>query len=160
MSYGSRQCVQPRFGSYARRKWLLLINAAVATDCLRRNRLPQRDQGGVIRRRAQPDVLEEYQRSQVGGAMVAVAIGATVVIAIAGAVPILGVTDARPEMVRSVAVEDRTAGAYETVRDRFTANRRGLHRPRAAPRRPFTRGRRRELARDAKARQPRSRWCP
>jgi hypothetical protein len=50
--------------------------------------------------------------------------GATAVIAIAAAVPIRGVTDARPEMARGVAVEDRTAGAYETVRDRLTANRR------------------------------------
>jgi superfamily II DNA or RNA helicase len=33
---------------------------------------------------------------------------------------------------RGVAVEDRAAAGYETVRDRFTANRRGLHRPRAA----------------------------
>jgi len=45
------------------------------------------------------------------------------------AVPLGGVTDARPEMARGVAVEDRTAGAYETVRDRFTANRRGLTPP-------------------------------
>jgi hypothetical protein len=29
-------------------------------------------------------------------------------------------------MARGVAVEDRTAGAHETVRYRFTANRRGL----------------------------------
>jgi hypothetical protein len=38
--------------------------------------------------------------------------GATAAIAIAAAVPIRGVTDARAEMARGVAVEDRT---YETV---------------------------------------------
>ena len=54
---------------------------------------------------------------------VAVAMGATAAIAIAAAVPLRGVTDARPEMARVVAVEDRTAGAYETVRDRFTQGR-------------------------------------
>ena len=54
---------------------------------------------------------------------VAVAIGATAVIAIAAAVPLRGVTDARPEMARVVAVEDRTASAYETARDRFTLGR-------------------------------------
>jgi hypothetical protein len=49
-------------------------------------------------------------------------------------------------------------GAYETVRDRFTANRRGPNTARGAARpRPFTRGRLRELAREAKARRPRSR---
>jgi len=32
-------------------------------------------------------------------------------------------------MARGVTVEDRMAGAYENVRDRFTANRRGLTPP-------------------------------
>ena len=54
---------------------------------------------------------------------VAVAMGATAVIALAAAVPLRGVTDARPEIARVVAVEDRTAGAYETARDRFTLGR-------------------------------------
>ena len=54
---------------------------------------------------------------------IAVAMGATAVMAIAAAVPLRGVTDARPEMARVVAVEDRTAGAYETARDRFTLGR-------------------------------------
>jgi len=63
------------------------------------------------------------------------------VIAIAAAVPLRGVTDARPEMARGAAVEDRTAGAYETVRDRFTVNRRGLTPPASSALRPFTRGR-------------------
>ena len=54
---------------------------------------------------------------------VAVAIGATAVIAIAAAVPLSGVTDARPEMARVVSVEDRTAGVYETARGRFTLGR-------------------------------------
>ena len=51
---------------------------------------------------------------------VAVATGVTAAIAIAAAVPLRGVTDARPELARVIAVEDRTAGAYETMRDRFT----------------------------------------
>ena len=31
----------------------------------------------------------------------------------------VGSPDARPEMARDVAVDDRTAGAYENVSDRF-----------------------------------------
>ena len=54
---------------------------------------------------------------------VAVAIGATAVIAIAAAVPLRGVTDARPELARVVAVEDRTASAYDAARDRFALGR-------------------------------------
>jgi membrane associated rhomboid family serine protease len=54
---------------------------------------------------------------------VAVAMAATAVIAMAAAVPLRGVTDARPEMARVISVEDRTASAYETVRDRFTQGR-------------------------------------
>lgn len=54
---------------------------------------------------------------------VAVAMAATAVIAIVTAVPLRGVTDARPEMARVISVEDRTASAYETVRDRFTQGR-------------------------------------
>ena len=49
--------------------------------------------------------------------------GAAAVIAIAAAVPLRGVTDARPELARVVAVEDRTASAYETARDRFALGR-------------------------------------
>src|SRR6185295_6613162 len=44
---------------------------------------------------------------------VAVAMGATAMIAIAAAVPLRGVTDARPETARVIAVEDRTAGVYD-----------------------------------------------
>ncbi len=54
---------------------------------------------------------------------VAVAMGVAAAIAIAAAVPLRGVTDARPEMARVIAVEDRTAGAYEKMRDRFTQGR-------------------------------------
>jgi membrane associated rhomboid family serine protease len=54
---------------------------------------------------------------------VAVAMGATAMIAIAAAVPLRGVTDARPEMARVISVEDRTASGYETARDRFTQGR-------------------------------------
>jgi membrane associated rhomboid family serine protease len=56
---------------------------------------------------------------------VAVAMGVTAAIAIAAAVPLRGVTDARPEMARVIAVEDRTAGAYDSMRDRFTQGRIG-----------------------------------
>ena len=52
-------------------------------------------------------------------------------IAIAAAVPLRGVTDARPEMARGVAVEDRTAeNATRPCATRFTANSRGLTPPR------------------------------
>jgi hypothetical protein len=48
---------------------------------------------------------------------------ATAVIAVVTAVPLRGVIDARPEMAQVISVEDRTASAYETVRDRFTQGR-------------------------------------
>jgi rhomboid protease GluP len=54
---------------------------------------------------------------------VAVAMGTAAAIAIAAAVPLRGVTDVRPELIRVVAVEDRTAGLYETARTRFTQGR-------------------------------------
>ena len=54
---------------------------------------------------------------------VAVAMGATAVIAIAAAVPLRGITDALPELARVVSVEDRTASVYETARDRFVLGR-------------------------------------
>jgi len=50
---------------------------------------------------------------------VAVAMSAAVVIAVAAAVPLGGITDARPEIERVVAVEDRTASAYEIAVKRF-----------------------------------------
>jgi membrane associated rhomboid family serine protease len=50
---------------------------------------------------------------------VAAAMAATVAIAVAAAVVLHGVTDVRPEMARVVAVEDRTASAYQTAVDRF-----------------------------------------
>ena len=54
---------------------------------------------------------------------VAVAMGATAMIAMAAAVPLRGITDVRPELARVVSVEDRTASVYETARDRFTLGR-------------------------------------
>jgi membrane associated rhomboid family serine protease len=50
---------------------------------------------------------------------VAVAMAAAVVIAVASAVPLRGITDVRPEIARVVALEDRTANAYRTAVDRF-----------------------------------------
>jgi membrane associated rhomboid family serine protease len=50
---------------------------------------------------------------------VAAAMAATVAIAVAAAVVLHGVTDVRPEMARVVAVEDRTATAYQTAVGRF-----------------------------------------
>jgi membrane associated rhomboid family serine protease len=54
---------------------------------------------------------------------VAVAMGATVVIVVAFAIPLRGVIDVRPEIERLVAVEDRTAGAYQAAVDRFKKGR-------------------------------------
>jgi membrane associated rhomboid family serine protease len=54
---------------------------------------------------------------------VAVAMGATAMIAMAAAVPLRGITDVRPELARVVSVEDRTASVYEAARDRFTLGR-------------------------------------
>ena len=50
---------------------------------------------------------------------VAVAAVATVVIALAAAVPLRGVIDVRPEIERVVAVEARTAGVYEGAVEKF-----------------------------------------
>jgi membrane associated rhomboid family serine protease len=50
---------------------------------------------------------------------VATAMVAAVVLAIACAVPLRGVTDVRPEIERVVGLEDRTASAYQTAADRF-----------------------------------------
>jgi membrane associated rhomboid family serine protease len=49
----------------------------------------------------------------------AAAMAVTVAIAVASAVVLRGVTDVRPEIERVVAVEDRTAGAYQIAVDRF-----------------------------------------
>ena len=45
--------------------------------------------------------------------------GATAAAAIAFAIPMRGITDARPEMARLVSIEDRTAGAYKTAVEAF-----------------------------------------
>ena len=50
---------------------------------------------------------------------VAAAMAATVVIAVAFAVPLHGVDDVRPEIDRVIAVEDRTASAYQATVSRF-----------------------------------------
>lgn len=50
---------------------------------------------------------------------VATAMAATVVIAVASAVPLRGVADVGPEIERIVAVEDRTARSYQTAVDQF-----------------------------------------
>ena len=89
-----------------------------------------RDQGGVIRRRAQPDVLSRGISDRKSAATTGRRRdGRDGADRDCGRGPLRGVTDARPEMARGVAVEDRTAGAHETVRYRFTANRRGLTPP-------------------------------
>jgi hypothetical protein len=54
---------------------------------------------------------------------VAAAMAAAVVIAVAFAVPLRGVTDVRPEIERVVGLEDRTASAYQTAVDRFRKGR-------------------------------------
>jgi rhomboid protease GluP len=45
--------------------------------------------------------------------------GAAVAIAVAAAFPLRGIADVRPEIERVVALEDRTASAYNTAADRF-----------------------------------------
>jgi membrane associated rhomboid family serine protease len=50
---------------------------------------------------------------------VAAALAATLVIAVAFAVPLRGVADVRPEIARIVAIEDRTARAYQAAVDQF-----------------------------------------
>lgn len=54
---------------------------------------------------------------------VAVAMAATVVIAVVFAVPLRGLSDVRPEIEGVIAVEDRTAAAYSTAVDRFRKGR-------------------------------------
>jgi rhomboid protease GluP len=50
---------------------------------------------------------------------VAATAAATLVLAVITAVPLRGVTDARPEIERLIAVEDRTAGAYQKAVSNF-----------------------------------------
>src|SRR3954465_6766346 len=52
-----------------------------------------------------------------------VALGAALVMAIAIAVPLRGVTDARPEIERVVAVEARTSGIYQAAMDQLKKRR-------------------------------------
>jgi hypothetical protein len=56
-------------------------------------------------------------------AWVGAVFAAAVVVATAGAVPLRGLTDVRPEIGRVVAFEDRTAQAYQTEVDRFKKGR-------------------------------------
>ena len=51
--------------------------------------------------------------------LVTTAIATTAVIVMACAVPLAGVTDVRPELDRIVAIEQRTAGAYQSAVERF-----------------------------------------
>jgi membrane associated rhomboid family serine protease len=53
----------------------------------------------------------------------AIATAAAVVIAVAFAVPLRGITDVRPEIERVVGLEDRTASAYQTAVGRFRKGR-------------------------------------
>ena len=53
------------------------------------------------------------------GARIAVTAAATLAIAVAAAAPLRGMTDARPEIARIVAFEDRTAVAYQVKVDQF-----------------------------------------
>ena len=46
-------------------------------------------------------------------------VAATLITAVVMAVPLRGVSDARPEIVRVVAMEDRTAGTYDAAVNRF-----------------------------------------
>ncbi len=50
---------------------------------------------------------------------VAVTMAVTVMVAVASAVPLRGVTDVRPEIARVLAVEESTASAYETAVQQF-----------------------------------------
>jgi membrane associated rhomboid family serine protease len=50
---------------------------------------------------------------------VAVTMAVTVMVAVASAVPLRGVTDVRPEIARVLAVEESTASAYETTVQQF-----------------------------------------
>jgi hypothetical protein len=50
---------------------------------------------------------------------IAATVAATLVLAVAAAVPLRGMTDARPEIARVLAFEDRTARAYQIKVDQF-----------------------------------------
>src|SRR5205085_9546267 len=54
---------------------------------------------------------------------VAATVAATLVIAVASAVPLRGVADVRPELERVVALEDRTARAYQSSLERLRKDR-------------------------------------
>jgi len=54
---------------------------------------------------------------------VAATVAATLAIAVASAVPLRGVADVRPELERVVALEDRTARAYQTAVEQFRKDR-------------------------------------
>lgn len=68
-------------------------------------------------------VARDLSRRRPPVGRVAVAMSAVVVIAVAAAFPLGGITDARPEIERVVAVEDRTASAYEIAVKRFRNDR-------------------------------------
>jgi len=54
---------------------------------------------------------------------VGAAMGVTLAIAVAAAVPLRGIADVKPEMERVVALEDRTARAYQTAAEGFRKGR-------------------------------------
>lgn len=54
---------------------------------------------------------------------VAATMAVTTIIAVASAVPLRGIADVRPEMTRVLAVEDRTAQAYQAAADQFKRGR-------------------------------------
>jgi len=53
----------------------------------------------------------------------AYAMAATLVIAVLGALPLRGITDVKPEIERTLAAEDRTAGTYQQAAEKFRRNR-------------------------------------
>jgi len=55
--------------------------------------------------------------------LVAATMGAAIVFAVAAAVPLRGITDARAEISRVLTIEDHTAGVYEEALDRFKKGR-------------------------------------
>ncbi|HEY7057500.1 MAG TPA: rhomboid family intramembrane serine protease [Vicinamibacterales bacterium] len=67
--------------------------------------------GGVLARR-----LDE---TTAPAPMVGGLVAATLMTAVVMGVPLRGVSDARPEMVRVAAVEDRTSGVYDTAVNKF-----------------------------------------
>lgn len=52
----------------------------------------------------------------------AYAMAATMVMAVLGALPLRGITDVKPELERTVAAEDRTAGTYQQAAEKFRRN--------------------------------------